>query len=87
MYNYCLLAVARLGQLCLATAIQGCNYYACKDNAYYKPSLVEVVNIVIYDAVLGFNVLHEGKPLANDPWILAFSPLVVVSTRITRLEL
>jgi len=83
----CLFAIARLGQLCLATAIRGRNYHARGDDAYYKPSLIEVVDIVVYDTILGPDVLYEGKPLANDPWILALSPLVVVPTRLTRTEL
>ena len=87
LYHRCPLAVARLGQLCLATAIRGRNHYACKDDAHHKPSLVEVVNIVFYDAVLSLDVPYEGKPLANDLWILALSPLVVVSTRIMHSEL
>ena len=39
----CPLAVARLGQLCLTTAIQGRNHHAREDNAHHEPSLVEVV--------------------------------------------
>jgi hypothetical protein len=68
-------------------AIRGCNYYTREDDAYYKPSLVEVIDIVIYDTILGLDVLYESKLLANDLWILALGPLVVVSTRITRSEL
>ena len=68
-------------------AIRGCDHHACENNAHYKPSLVEVVDIVIHNAVLGLDVPYEGKPLANDLWILALGPLVVVSTRITRPEL
>jgi len=64
-YRY-LRAVARLGQLCLATAIRGRNYYARKDNAYHKPSLVEVVDIVVHDTVLSLDVSYEGKLLANN---------------------
>jgi hypothetical protein len=64
-YRY-LLAVTRLGQLYLATAIGGRNYYAYEDNAYYKPSLVEVIDIVIYDTVLSLNVSYKGKLLANN---------------------
>jgi len=82
----CLFAVARLGQLCLATAIRGRNHHAREDNSHYKSSLVEVVDIVIHDAVLGLDVSYESKPLANDLWILALSPLVVVSTRITHTD-
>jgi len=47
-------------------AIRGRNYYTGEDNAYYKPSLVEVIDIIIHDTVLGFDVLYEGKPFAND---------------------
>jgi len=64
--HYCPLAVARLGQLCLAMAIRGCNYHTRKDDAHHKPSLVEVVDIVIHDTVLGLNVSYKSKPLAND---------------------
>jgi len=59
-------AVARLGQLCLAIAIRGRNHYTYKDNSYYKSSLVEVIDIVIHDAVLGLDVSYESKPLANN---------------------
>jgi len=83
----CLFTVARLGKLCLATAIRGCDYYAREDDTYYKPSLVEVVDIVIYDAVLGLDISYESKLLANDIRILVLSPLVVVFTRLTCLEL
>ena len=83
----CPFAVARLGQLCLATAIRGRNYHACEDDAHHEPSLIEVVDVVVHDAVLGLDVLYEGKPLANDLWILALCPLVVVSTRTTRIDL
>jgi len=68
-------------------AIRGRNYYTCEDNAYYKPSLVEVVDVVVYDTIFGLDVSYECKPLANDLWIFVFSPLVVVSTCITRSEL
>ena len=83
----CPFAVARLGQLCLATAIRGRNYHAYEDDAHHEPSLIEVVDVVVHDAVLGLDVPYEGKPLANNLRILALSPLVVVSTRITRTEL
>ena len=53
----------------------------------YKPSLVEVINVVIYDTVLSYSVLYKCKLLANNLWILILSPLVVISTRIMRPEL
>ena len=76
----CLLAVARLGQFCLATAVRGRNYYAREDNAHYKPRLVEVIDIVVEDTVLGLNVPYKGKLLANNLRILVLGPLVVVPT-------
>ena len=83
----CLFVVTRLGQLYLATAIRGRNYYTREDNAYHKPYLVEVIGVIIYDTIFGLDVLYEGKPLANDLWILILGPLVVVSIYITRSEL
>jgi len=87
LYYHCPLAVARLRQLCLATAIRGRNYHAREDNAHHKPSLVKVIDIVIHNPVLGLDVSYKGKPLTNDLWILALSPLVVVSIQPTRTEL
>jgi hypothetical protein len=85
-YRY-LYIVARLGQLYLTTAIRGYNYYIRKDNAYYKPSLVEVIDIVIHNAVLGLSIPYEHKLLTNDVWILVLYPLVVVFIRPTRTKL
>jgi len=47
-------------------AIRGYNYYTREDNTYYKPSLVEVIDIVIHDTVLSLDISYESKPLAND---------------------
>ena len=59
-------------------AIQGCDHHVCENNAHYKPSLVEVVDIVIYNAVLGLDISYEDKLLANDLWILALGPLIII---------
>jgi len=85
--HYCPFTVARLGQLCLATAVRGRDHHTGEDDAHHKPSLVEVIDIVVYDTVLSLDVPYEGKPLANDLRILALSPLVVVPTCPTRPEL
>jgi hypothetical protein len=47
-------------------AVRGRDYYAREDNAYYEPSLIEVVDVVVHDTILGPDVPYEGKPLAND---------------------
>ncbi|KAK4125655.1 hypothetical protein N657DRAFT_567194, partial [Parathielavia appendiculata] len=51
-YHHCPFTVARLSQVCLAIAIQGRNNYTYEDNAYYKPSFVEVIDIVIYNTIV-----------------------------------
>jgi len=83
----CPFAVTRLGQLCLATAIRGRNHHAREDDAHHKPSLIEVVDIIIHNPVLGHDVQDDGKPLSNNLWILALGPLIVVPTYPTRTEL
>jgi len=47
-------------------AVQGRDYYTGKDDTYYKSSLVEVIDIVIYDTVLGLNVSYKSKLFANN---------------------
>jgi hypothetical protein len=47
-------------------AIQGCDYHTHEDNAHHKPGLVEVVDIVIYNAILSLNVSYKSKLLANN---------------------
>ena len=42
-----------------------CNYHTREDNAHHKPSLVEVVDVVIH-SVLSLNVAYKSKPFANN---------------------
>lgn len=55
-------------------AIRGRNHHAREDDAHHEPSLVEVIDIVIYNTVLDLNIPNKGKPLANNLWILALGP-------------
>ena len=64
--HYCLLAVARLGELCLATAVQGRNYHSYENDAHYKPSLIEVIDIVIHNTIFSLDVSYKGKLFANN---------------------
>ena len=57
------------------------------DDIYNFDEVGFIIGIIIYDTVLGLSVLYECKLFADDLWILALGPLVVVSTRITRSEL
>ncbi len=74
----CLLAIARLLRLCPATLFRACNNHCSRDDAYLKPGLVEVVDIGLLDAILRDCVLYKRKPTANNLWIFALGPLVVV---------
>ena len=47
-------------------AVRGRNYYTYEDNTYYKPYLVKVIGIIIYNTILGLNVLYKGKLLVNN---------------------
>ena len=78
------LSIARLGLFGPAAAVRGSNYHGGDDNAHHKAGLVEVVYIVIEDPVFDLYIVHKRKPLANNFWIFAFGPLVVVFTRKTR---
>ena len=60
-------------------AVQGYNHHTCEDDAHYKPSLVEVIDVVVHDTVFSLDVPYKRKPLANNLWILILSPLVIVS--------
>ncbi len=45
-----------------------------------------VAIVAVKDAVFDLGVIHKGKLLANNLWIFAFGPLVVLFTRKTRPE-
>jgi hypothetical protein len=75
---YCLLPIARLLRLCLATLFGTRNNHCRRDNAYQKPRLVKVVDIRFLDTILSDCVLYKSEPATNDLWIFAFGPLVVV---------
>lgn len=64
-----------------------CNDYSARNDAYYKTSLVKVLDIIRLDAVLGDCIFHKPKPVLNDVWIFALGYLTVISTKKTRLEL
>jgi len=81
-----LLLIARLGLFGPVAAVRGSDYYGGDDNAHYKAGFVEVVHIVIEDPVFDLYIVYKRKLLANNFWIFAFGPLVVVFTRKTRLK-
>jgi len=84
--NYYPLSISRLGLFSPTAAVRGSNYHNGDNNTHYKAGFVKIIRIVVKDTILNFNVIYKGKPLANNYWIFAFSPLVVVFTRKTRPE-
>ena len=86
--DYCnLFPITRLGLLGLCPTIRACYNHSGRDNAYYKPSLVEVVDIRLADRILSDCILHKLESAPNYLWIFAFSPLVIVFPLKTRSEL
>ena len=83
MDNCSLLSITRLGLFGPVTTVRGSNYYGGDDNTYYKAGFVEVIHIVIEDPVFNLYIIHKRKLLANNFWIFAFGPLVVIFTRKT----
>ena len=71
----------------MATSISTGNDYAAANNAYYEACLVEVVEVVVLDAVLRTYVSHQLEPRVYLVRVFAEGPLEVVGTRQTRLEL
>ena len=62
----CLLAIAKLLRICFAISLGAYDNYCGWDNAYLKPSLVEVVGICLLDIVPCNYILHKCKPTANN---------------------
>ena len=62
----CLLAIARLLRLCFAMSLRAYDNYCGWDNAYLKPSLIEVVDIYLLDTIPRNYILYKRKPTANN---------------------
>jgi hypothetical protein len=79
--------ITRLDLLCLFPAIRACYNYSGGNNAYYKPSLVKVIDIRLLDRIFRNYILYKLELPSNYSWIFALSPLVIVFTLKTRIEL
>jgi hypothetical protein len=74
----CPLPVAWLDLLWLASSLRSCD--DCSDGylAHYEACLVEVVRVVVLDAILDFNVGYKAEPALDHLRVLAEGSLVVV---------
>jgi hypothetical protein len=78
LYNYCLLSIAWLDYLWPSSSLRSCNNCSCRYLAYHKASLVEVIGIVVLDAILSFDIGYEAEPALDYLRILAEGSLIVV---------
>ena len=76
--------ITRLDFFSLPAPVDARHDYRGRDLAYYKAGLVEVIDILVLDAVFRFKI-HEKREPARDLFrIFAEGPLVVVYARETR---
>ncbi len=47
---------------------------------YKKAYLVEILNIGLYNIILGNYILEKSKPSPNDLWVFALGSLIIVQT-------
>ena len=80
-------SITSLQLLTSSAAVGTYNDYCSANNAYYKAGLVEVIEVLVLDAVLRPYILHQLELLLYKLGILIEGLLEVVSARKTRLEL
>ena len=79
--------IARLLRTRPAAAFGACHNLCGREYAYYKPSLVEIVDVPLLDRVLVNYISYEPKLRVYYVGIFAFGPLVIDSTLKTRCKL
>ena len=74
----CPLLIAWLDLLWSSPSLRSCDNCSGGYLAYYEACLVEVVRVVILDAILGFDIGYQARPALDQLRILAEGSLVVV---------
>jgi hypothetical protein len=59
-------------------SLRSYNNCSCRYLAYYKASLIEVIGVVVLDAILSFDIGYEAELALDYLRILAEGSLVVV---------
>lgn len=67
---------------CFRVKVGSSDHLCIADEAHCKASLVEVVDVVSYNAILGYGLLETLEPFYNSQSILAFRPLVVILSKV-----
>ena len=84
--NRCsLFSIARLNSFASATSICACNNHSRSNYAYYKAGFVEVLEIVVLNAVFCSYILYQPELRSNKLRIFAQGSLTVVDAIKTRL--
>jgi hypothetical protein len=78
LYDCCLLSIAWLDCLWPSLSLRSCNNCSCRYLAHHKASLVEVIGVVVLDAILGFDIGYEAELALDYLRILAEGSLVVI---------
>ena len=78
--------ITRLDFFSLPAPVDARHDYRGRDLAHHEAGLVEVVDILVLDAVLGLQVREERELACDFFRIFAEGPLIVVCTRKTRPE-
>ena len=73
-----LFPIARLKLLALAMLISMCNDYTAANNAYYKAYFVEVVEVVVLDAVLCMHIGYQLELYVYLVEVFVKGPLEVI---------
>ena len=81
----CLFLIAWLQLLTSSAAVRTCNDHYSADNAYYKASFIEVIEIAVLDTILRMYILYQLELLFNKLRIFVEGSLEVVGTRKTYL--
>src|SRR5450432_4943309 len=67
------------------TSFYTSNHLCSRYNPHLKAYFIKVVYILLFNTILGNNILYQPKPVSNNLWIFAFGSLVVVLTIISSL--
>jgi hypothetical protein len=71
------LSTARLNLGLFKTPTRRFHYLDRPSNIYLEASLVEVVDIIVENVILGSNVAYKMKPVTNNSWVAAQNSLAI----------
>ncbi len=73
--------IPKLNLFAFAVSINIYNHYTIIDDAHYKVSLIEVIEVAVLNAVFNAYIGYKPKPRVYKLWIFVEDPLEIVRTR------